>query len=323
MSGYAAFTALLSLFPFLLFLTALAGFLGDEDVASRVLTIALDLAPHEVVDVLRPVIYEVLTQRHANLLTAGIVFALWSASSGVEALRTILNRSYGAAETRRIWMLRAQSVVIVILGSVFALSIAGMVIFGPFLADVFRWLLAGQLLDYPLSALWRYGIAGSIVTAGLIVLHLTLPDCDLGIRDVAVGAVITTVLWLIGAGAFSVYVENFAQFSVTYGSLGGIILTLLFFYVTAIIFAYGAEVNAQLQHASDEPPPDKLTTRSHGLLHGTAPGEFSHEPFELPRQAAADPTMEVEPPCRAGHADPSAVSPARDTGGHADRPGGR
>ena len=124
MSGYAAFTALLSLFPFLVFLTALAGFFGDEDVASRVLAGALEFAPQEVVDVLRPVIFEVLTQRHGGLLTVGIVFALWSASSGVEALRTILNRSYGAAETRPIWVLRPQSVVIVIFGAAAALLIA-------------------------------------------------------------------------------------------------------------------------------------------------------------------------------------------------------
>src|ERR1700712_2751932 len=114
MSGYAAFTALLSLFPFLLFLTALAGFLGDEDVAAKVMTGAWDFAPKEVSGVLRPVLYEVLTQRHGNLLTFGAVFALWSASSGVEALRTILNRSYGLTETRPIWMLRPQSLLIVI-----------------------------------------------------------------------------------------------------------------------------------------------------------------------------------------------------------------
>ena len=250
MSGYAAFTALLSLFPFLVFLTALAGFFGDEDVASRVLAGALEFAPQEVVDVLRPVIFEVLTQRHGGLLTVGIVFALWSASSGVEALRTILNRSYGAAETRPIWVLRPQSVVIVIFGAAAALLIASSIIFGPLLFELLHWVLGDQPMNYPVWFLMRYGIAGSIVTLGIIALHLMLPNCRLSVADVAVGSAMTTLLWLIGAGLYSVYVENFAQFNVTYGSLGGIILTLLFFYLTAIIFAYGAEVNAQLRDAT-------------------------------------------------------------------------
>ena len=89
-SGYAAFTALLSLFPFLLFLTALAGFFVDEKIAEQVFAGALEFAPQEVVGVIRPVIYELLTQRYGELLTIGIVFALRSAFSGIEALPTIL-----------------------------------------------------------------------------------------------------------------------------------------------------------------------------------------------------------------------------------------
>jgi membrane protein len=244
MSGYAAFTALLSLFPFLLFLTALAGFFGDQKVAEQVFAGALEFAPQEVVGVIRPVIYEVLTQRHGGLLTISIVFALWSASSGVEALRTVLNRSYGAAETRAIWMLRPQSVVIVIVGAVFALLFASVIIVGPMLLHR---ALPVQPVDNRLWTLLRYGIAGSVVTVCVIILHLILPNCRLRFSQVAAGAIMTTLLWSAGAGLFSVFVERFMRINVTYGSLGGIILTLLFFYLIAIIFAYCAEVNAQLQ----------------------------------------------------------------------------
>lgn len=249
LSGYAAFTALLSLFPFLLFLTALTGFLGDAGVAERLLALAFDFAPAEVVDTLRPVIFEVLTQRHASLLTVSIVFALWSASSGLEALRTILNRSYGIVETRPVWTLRPQSVLIVILSATSATLVSGVIIFGPLLLKLLRWLLVNPILSDAAWAAMRYGLAAAVVAGGLISLHLTLPNARLSLRMVWPGAVATALLWLGGASLFTLYVDNFANFSVTYGSLGGIILTLLFFYVTAILFAYGAELNAALGEA--------------------------------------------------------------------------
>lgn len=246
LSGYAAFTALLSLFPFLLFLTALTGYLGNADVAERLLALAFDFVPADVVETLRPVIFEVLTQRHGGLLTASIVFALWSASSGLEALRTILNRSYGVVETRPIWALRPQSVLIVILSATSATFVSGAIIFGPLLLKFLRWLLVNPLLSDAAWAAARYALAATVVAGGLMMLHLTLPNIRLSLRVVWPGAVATALLWLGGASLFTLYVDNFADFSITYGSLGGIILTLLFFYVTAILFAYGAELNAAL-----------------------------------------------------------------------------
>jgi membrane protein len=266
MSGYAAFTALLSLFPFLLFLTALAGFFGDEKIAEQVFAGALEFAPQEVVGVIRPVIYEVLTQRHGGLLTISILFALWSASSGVEALRTILNRSYGASETRPIWMLRPQSVIIVIVGAVLALLFASIIIVGPMLLHR---ALPVQPVNDRLWMLLRYGIAGSVVTGCVVILHLILPNCRLRLLQVATGTILTTLLWSAGAGLFSMFVDRFMRISVTYGSLGGIILTLLFFYLIAIIFAFGAEVNAQLQHLARPvaAPADTMAVSADRLLH--------------------------------------------------------
>ncbi len=216
-------------------------------MAERLLAGAFDFAPKEVVDVLRPAIIEVLTQRHGSLLTVGLVVALWSASSGVEALRTILNRSYDLKETRSIWLLRPQSILIVFFGTVFAILAPGLILFGPQLVSVLRRLHVAQPFTDAVWTALRYGIVGVLVTALLIALHLSLPNARLSLRMVWPGAVVTVCLWLAGASLFSVYVENIANYSITYGSLGGIILTLLFFYVTAILFAYGAELNAALR----------------------------------------------------------------------------
>lgn len=244
LSGYTAFTSLLSLFPFLLFLTALAGFFGDANVAESVLSGALEFAPREVVDALRPVIVEVLTQRHGKLLTIGILFTLWSASSSVEALRTILNRSYGLVETRPIWILRPQSILLVVLAALFALLAAGSIIGGRLLLDRYDSLGIAQRIGDTVWIVLRYAIVAIVATCVLAGLHRTLPNANLSFRKVFPGAAVTVLLWLSSAGLFSVYVSSLPNYSIVYGSLGGIVLTLLFFYITAIIFAYGAEVNA-------------------------------------------------------------------------------
>ena len=253
LSGYAAFTAILSLFPFVGFLAALAGFLGNEDIANRFLASAFAFAPHEVVSVIAPVIHDMLTNRNPNLLTFSIVFALWSASSGIEALRTLLNRSYGVRETRPIWFLRPQSLLIVVVGSLLAMSVSIAIVLGPVIVHWVAWFGLSQSIDDVFWAVLRYGVAAVVVTVSLMVLHLALPNCHLGLSEIWPGSIVTTLLWLVGAGLFSLYVENLGRFNVTYGSLGGIILTLLFFYVSAIIFAFGAEINAALGSPCQRP----------------------------------------------------------------------
>lgn len=251
LSGYIAFTAILALFPFLIFLTALAGFIGDSESADRVIVTLFELSPPDVAKVLAPILHDVLTQQHGGLMTLSILFALWTASSGVEALRTLLNRCYDVRETRAFWRTRPESVVIVIAGASLALVLSVALVLGPVIWKV--------VTDYlPVSDAWflpwvvlRYGLAAMLVAVCLIALHRMLPNCNQPMRRVWPGAATTALLWLTTAALFSVYVDHFASYSVTYGSLGGVIMTLMFFYISAIIFAFGAEVNASLARALD------------------------------------------------------------------------
>jgi len=246
LSGYIAFTALLALFPFLIFLTALAGFLGSASSADRAIASLFEMAPPEVAQVLAPILRDVLTQQHGGLLTVSILFALWTASSGVEALRTLLNRCYQVTETRAVWKTRPVSVVIVVAGASLALVLSVALVLGPVI-----WKVVTEYL--PVSGAWfvpwvvlRYGLAAVVVAVCLVGLHRLLPNCHQPLRRVWPGAATTALLWLATAALFSVYVDNFASYSVTYGSLGGVIMTLMFFYFSAVIFAFGAELNAAL-----------------------------------------------------------------------------
>ncbi len=243
LAGYAAFTALLSLFPSLLFLTALAGFFGDEAAAQQVVHYAFNVAPREIVLVLQPAIVQVLTQRHPDLLTISILFALWSASSGIEALRTLLNRSYGLTETRPIWRLRAQSIVIVIFAALGLMALSALLLAAP-LARLLHWVELRGITATGFRYLSIWLLLGLLV----IPVHLLLPNARIRLREVWPGSLVTATLWSMGAALFSIYVQNFSNYSVMYGSLGGIILTLLFFDLSALIFAFGGELNAILGH---------------------------------------------------------------------------
>jgi len=246
LSGYMAFTAILSLFPFLIFAVALAGFIGTAEGAENVVASIFNYAPREVASVLAPVVRNVVAQRRGDLLTFGIAFALWSASSGVEAFRLLLNRSYEVRETRSAWWLRLQSIVFVVIGALLLVTVSVAIVLGPLIDRLIGYIGGPAAIGEDIRVLVRYGMAIGVTTGSLIALHVFLPNRHMRLREIWAGTLVTTALLLGGAFGFSLYVENLTHYDLTYGSLGGVILTLLFFYVSAIIFAFGAEINAAL-----------------------------------------------------------------------------
>jgi membrane protein len=244
LSGYIAFTAFFSLFPFLIFLAALAGFLGDRETADDFIGAMFNLMPDDVAGTLAPAVREVIGAREGGLLTVGILTTLWFASNGIEALRAGLNRAYGASEERPMWWLRLQSIAFVVAGGfvIFFLSLA--VILGPLVWRVLGPAIAEVLETRLVFVTARYLLAILLLLGGLLLLHRWLPNTKQAFARVLPGVCVTAVVWLIGASAFSWYIGNLADYAAFYGSLGGVAITLMFFYISAIIFIFGAELNA-------------------------------------------------------------------------------
>ena len=244
LSGYIAFTAFFSLFPFLIFLAALAGFLGDRETANEFIEEMFRFMPTDVAETLAPAVREVMDARQGGLLTVGILTTLWFASNGIEALRTGLNRAYGVSEERPMWRLRLQSIAFVIAGGVIVFFLSLAVILGPLI-----WRVLGPAIDDLLGTelvfvSTRYLVAVVLLWGALMLLHRWLPNTKQAYLRVLPGVCATTLLWLAGASLFSWYIGNLADYSAFYGSLGGVAITLMFFYVSAVIFIFGAEVNA-------------------------------------------------------------------------------
>ena len=255
LSGYIAFTTFIALFPFLIFLAALAGFLGDEEAAAGFIRAMFEFMPDDVAETLAPAIREVIETRRGGLLTVGIVSTLWVSSSGVEALRTGLNRAYGVREERPIWWLRLQSLVFVVVGALIILFLSLVVILGPIV-----WRVLGPGIEHVFEywLFWtaiRYVAAAVLLWGALMLLHRWLPNTKQAYRRVLPGACVTVVLWLLAASLFSWYLGNVADYTLIYGSLGGVTITLVFFYLTAMIFIFGAELNAAWRRRVGLPRP--------------------------------------------------------------------
>jgi membrane protein len=248
LAGYVAYTTILAIFPFMIFLTAVAGFFGDEQAAESAIQLLFSYMPEQVAHTLAPVVSDVLTARNPSLVTLGAIGTLWSASSGIEALRLSLNRAYANIETRPFWIRRLQSIGFILLGSAGFLVLPLIIIAGPKLVEfASRYAPISDAMRVLVGPM-RYVFGGAVMLLGALVLHRWLPNRSLRWRFLLPGALLSVVLVLSLAYLLSFYVANVNSFAVTYGSLGGVIVTLLFFYVAALIFAFGAELNAASLH---------------------------------------------------------------------------
>ncbi len=243
LSGHLAFTAFLALFPFLIFLAALFGLLGDEASAQTLVDFMFRFAPEDVAQTLSGPIFSVMLARHGDLLTLGILGTLWTASSWFEAMRLALNRAYEIEETRPVWQRRLQSVLLVVGSAVVLLLASSLIVLGPI-----AWKLVERIvpLGPGVGVAWdvtRYVIGALLFGGFLMALHQYLPPLRQRWRDLLPGVAVTLVFWLAVSTGLSIYLSFAGHYDSTYGALGGVVITLLFFYSAAAVFIFGAELN--------------------------------------------------------------------------------
>lgn len=245
-ASHIALSTLMAMFPFLIVVTALAGFFfGSKELADEAARILLEAWPKEVAGPIALDVSGVLTAMRGDALTFGLLFALYFASSGVESLRIGLNRAYGMKEPRSWWLLRLESIVYVLVGAVAILAFSFLVVFAPFI-----WY---KLLQYlptlaPFSGLItfaRYAVAAVVLVIALTIVHLWLPAGRRSFFEIAPGIIATLLLWLATGAAFGRYLAEYAFAYVTmYAGLASAMIALVFLYVCASIFVYGAELNS-------------------------------------------------------------------------------
>ncbi|HKS14258.1 MAG TPA: YihY/virulence factor BrkB family protein [Pseudomonas sp.] len=254
MSTYAsalAYQMLFSLFPFLLFLIALIGFLHLPDFFSWLRLQSELVLPPQALDLVNPVIDQ-LQQSKGGFLSVGIFIALWTASAAVRLMMSAMNAAYDVPEGRPVWKRIPLSVVYTVGIAGMMLAAAALMVLGP---QVMEWIAAQIGVQEFIVTLWtilRWPVIILLLMIAVAVIYYVMPDVKQNFRFITPGSVLAVVVWIVASLGFGYYVKTFADYNAMYGSIGAIIVLLLYFYISAAVLLLGAEMNAVIEHMSAE-----------------------------------------------------------------------
>ena len=246
LAGNIAFRSIFSLFPFLIFLTAIAGFFGNEQLAERAVNFLLVAVPEQVAKPLAGEIRSILTVPRADLVSVAALLTIWSAMGGIDSVRVGLNRAYDMKETR-------SSLVLYVLNTVFVIAAAVMLMIFSFLIIIFPIML--EQIDrfvphtserFATYLHFRYPVTLLLLFVGLYVAHRFLPAKPLPARRILPGVMATLVVLTLLSAIFTQWLLRFNTFSTTYNSLGGLFAAMFFIYLAALALILGGEVNRVL-----------------------------------------------------------------------------
>lgn len=245
-AGMVTFFGLLALFPFILFLVALGGILIDPGQATQLIDQLSKIAPPAVTQILGERVRSLAQTKSTGLLTISALVAIWSASGGIGALMRALNTTYGVTESRKWWKTRGIALGMTLFAALLALVAALLAVAAPPLARAVGGPIGTVLL-------WgRLPVAGLLMMFLWACLYYFLPDVEQRFRFITPGSVVGVVLWVIASWGFSVYVANFGKYEVTYGTLGGVVVMLVWMWISSQVVLLGAEINAVVEHRSPE-----------------------------------------------------------------------
>lgn len=243
-----AFYFFFALFPLLFFLVTLAAYLPLRPAVGDLMVRIRDFMPPEASKIIERQVSSLLWHR-PRLLTTGLLVAIWSASRGVNVLRNALNRAYKVEESRS-W-LRTQLLAVFMTATISLMVLAsfGMILTG---GRAGFWVASHLHLGRQFMMFWswlRWPTTALTIMLAIALAYYFLPNVAQRFRFFTAGTVTATALWLASTLGFTEYVAHFGRYNVTYGSIGGVIVLLLWLYVTGLVLIIGGEVNAALTRA--------------------------------------------------------------------------
>ena len=250
-AGSVAFSAVLSMFPLLLLVSATAAYIGQPGDAASLAARVIGYTPPVVRDTLQPVVQQVIGQRNQALLAIGLVVTLWTASSGMQAVRTGLNKAYGVERGLSFWRARIKVTLFTVIVGLTTIMAFSSIVVMPYV-----WMMIDTNRMSPTDVLWlhygvRYGSAFVVLTIIYALIYGWLPDIPQRLRTVLPGALVGAALWVGAAALLSETLRSASKLILVYGSFAGVVATLVFLYASAATLLFGAEFNAVL---SEDPP---------------------------------------------------------------------
>jgi membrane protein len=246
-----AYYFLLALFPMLIFLTSLVGFLPG--LREAIFTGLAKFVPGEAMKLVSETISDVTRRRSGGLISFGVLGALWAASGGVTAVMGALNTAYDAREERSFWKVRLIAIGMTVLLALLVIGGTALIMFG----DRFAAWLAAQLgMGTTFTIIWgiiHYLVGLALLFLGLELIYYFGPNVEQDWKWITPGAVFAVISMVVASLLFSLYLRFAPDYSATYGSLGAVIVLMLWLYLMGAVILIGGEINAEIAHAADKP----------------------------------------------------------------------
>ena len=295
LAGYLAYTGLLSFFPFMIFLIVSASLIVGREGSLALVDEMFALTPGPVAQTLQPVLQTIIESKTGLLALVAAVVGLWAGSNAFEAARIGFNLAYDVREDRHFVRRRLESLALAATAACVFISLAFLIVLWPLIA---RLIADEGELSMGLQAFYvlRYAIGLPLFCGLLVMLHLSLPKgrrhgLSLRVRtehgenwtiSVVPGVFASAALWFLGATAFSLYLRYAPSFAGNYGAMAGVVITLLFFYMSAIMIFFGAQINI----AAEELRRRKRLARGELPLKAAAMAGLASMPTLTPLQQA-------------------------------------
>jgi membrane protein len=243
-AGAVAFSFVVSLFPFCIFLGALSGIIfGGRELADQAVVQLFQILPQGVAAGIAPQVEAIMGSTRIDLLTVSAGLALFFATNAIETLRAALNGAYRVVETRPYFFCLFRSMLFVLVSAISMLVLTWAVVVGPAIAARYEPSLTQSVMNSTwLAAIFRYAFAATVIAVQLFAFHLWLAAGKRSVADVWPGVLLSVVLWLTVAALYSYYL-NFSDYTRFYAGLSQLMVALIFFQTTAVIVILGAELN--------------------------------------------------------------------------------
>jgi len=250
LAAQLAYYFFLAIFPALLFITAIISFIPVAGLLDAITAMLARVAPGEVLSIVQDQILKIAHEKNGGLLTIGMLGTIWSTSSGVTAIIDTLNQAYDIQESRPWWKVRLLAIGLTLGLALFIVISFALVLVGPTLAEkVAVWLHMGPAFEWTWKIV-QWPVVFGLVAFAIAMIYYYAPDAEQEWIWITPGSVLATVLWLLISLGFKFYVVHFTSYNATYGAIGGVIVLMLWFYVSALAVLIGAELNAEIEHAS-------------------------------------------------------------------------
>ena len=243
-AGALTYRTLLAIFPFLIFILTVLGAIGLSNFFEWAIQQAQDAFPSDLASRFETIVQQVQGGAGGGLLSFGLIAAIWAAAGGIRSAMKALNSAYDVEETRPFWKLYPMSILFTLGLAVALVAVSALMLFGP---QAMEWLADQVGLGGVFVTIWtwlRIPVAIILMIIAVALVYYFFPNVDQPLKIVTPGSVIAVIAWLLATFGFSYYISKFSNYNATYGSLGGVVVLLLYFFISSITLLIGAEVNA-------------------------------------------------------------------------------